>query len=150
MQHFVNNLEHYIVNQIIHVSWQEFRDDLKHVQSLDSLLTCHRHYLDKIIFRSLLSKNAIPVYNLIDKMFSIIATFESRLLSQSWHLHKDSGTVQHPLFSQLKDGHCTFHRCSGFLFSVLSNLVKRGYQDHLDDLLLQVNFNSYYNTTAKK
>ena len=28
MQHFVNNLERYIVNQIIHVSWQEFQQDL--------------------------------------------------------------------------------------------------------------------------
>ena len=28
MQHFVNNLERYVVNQIIHVSWQEFQQAL--------------------------------------------------------------------------------------------------------------------------
>lgn len=29
MQHFVNNVERYIVNQIIHISWREFQDDLQ-------------------------------------------------------------------------------------------------------------------------
>ena len=35
-----------------------------------------------------------------------------------------------------------------FFILVISKLVRRGYQDHLDDLLLQVNFNSYYTTAV--
>lgn len=34
MQHFVNNLERYTVNQIIHVSWEEFQQDLKQQVSI--------------------------------------------------------------------------------------------------------------------
>ena len=36
MQHFVNNVERYIVNQIIHISWREFQDDLQN--NVSSLL----------------------------------------------------------------------------------------------------------------
>jgi len=46
---------------------------------------------------------------------------------------------------------CTFHLYHVFFFisfSVISKLVRRGYQDHLADLLLQVNFNSYYTTAV--
>lgn len=68
-------------------------------------------------FRSLLSKNAAPVYNLINEMFSIIAKFESRLLSQNWESEKESGFVQHPLFGMLKEGHRAFKCGAGFLFS---------------------------------
>lgn len=38
MQHFVNNLERYTVNQIIHVSWEEFQQDLKQHVSIYSYL----------------------------------------------------------------------------------------------------------------
>ena len=33
------------------------------------------------------------------------------------------------------------------LISVISKLVKRGYQSHLQDFLLRLNFNDYYRDT---
>jgi len=145
MQHFVNNLERYTVNQIIHVSWEEFQQDLKEqVNDLDDLHRCHTTYLNRIIFRSLLSKNAAPVYKLINDIFGMISNFETRLISQSWEEDKETGHVTHPSFSRLKQNYKAFRQCVEFLFSVISKLVRRGYQDHLADLLLQVNFNSYY------
>ncbi|XP_066912820.1 gamma-tubulin complex component 6-like isoform X2 [Clytia hemisphaerica] len=145
MQHFVNNLERYMVNQIIHVSWEEFQQDLREqVNDLDDLHRCHTTYLNRIIFRSLLSKNAAPVYKLINDIFGMISNFETRLISQSWEEDKETGHVTHPSFSRLKQNYKAFRQCVEFLFSVISKLVRRGYQDHLADLLLQVNFNSYY------
>lgn len=38
MQHFVNNVERYLVNQIIHISWQEFQNDLQNSVSSSFLL----------------------------------------------------------------------------------------------------------------
>ncbi|XP_065674237.1 gamma-tubulin complex component 6 isoform X2 [Hydra vulgaris] len=151
MQHFVNNLERYIVNQILHVSWREFQQDLRQkVHSLDDLHKCHVNYLNRIIFRSLLSKNATPVYKLITDIFGLILKFEGRLRLSSWENDKQTGYVKHPLFSKLKSIHETFKHCTEFLFSIISKLVRGGYQDHLDDLLLQVNFNDFYTTAVVK
>lgn len=146
MQHFVNNLERYTVNQIIHVSWQEFQESLSKVNDLDDLHRCHTAYLKKIIFRSLLSKNAAPVYKLINDIFGMISKFETRLTSHSWVEDKETGHMIHPMFAKLQLVHGAFRQCIEFLFSVISKLVRRGYQDHLSDLLLQVNFNSHYKT----
>nr|XP_047122546.1 gamma-tubulin complex component 6-like isoform X2 [Hydra vulgaris] len=151
MQHFVNNLERYIVNQILHVSWREFQQDLRQkVHSLDDLHKCHVNYLNRIIFRSLLSKNATPVYKLITDIFGLILKFEGRLRLSPWENDKQTGYVKHPFFSKLKSIHETFKHCTEFLFSIISKLVRGGYQDHLDDLLLQVNFNDFYTTAVVK
>ena len=37
-----------------------------------------------------------------------------------------------------------FRQYSRFLFSVVSKLSARGYQPHLQDLLLRLNFNGFY------
>ena len=145
----MNNLERYAVNQIIHVSWQEFQNQLNNnVKSLDDLHRCHVEYLNKIVFRSLLSKNAAPVYKLINDIFSMILKFKSTLLAAPWQQDPVSGHVMHPSFGKLRVVHTAFKQCAEFLFSVISNLVRRGYQDHLDDLLLQVNFNTFYTTAV--
>ncbi len=52
MQHFVKVMQEYIANQIIHVTWREFQDELQQVQTLDDLHKCHAEYLNKCILRS--------------------------------------------------------------------------------------------------
>ncbi len=52
MEHFVKVIQGYIANQVIHVTWNEFQEDLaSHVHSLDDLHDRHGDYLSKCLFR---------------------------------------------------------------------------------------------------
>ena len=52
MTHFVKVMQGYIANQVIHVTWREFQDNLAHqVETVDDLHHYHSDYLNKCIFR---------------------------------------------------------------------------------------------------
>ena len=44
----------------------------------------------------------------------------------------------------MQQSYSAFKYYSRFLFKVVSKLVNCGYQPHLEDFLLRINFNNYY------
>lgn len=114
--------------------------------------------------RGLLTEKAAPVMNIIHSTFSLVLKFRSQLIAQPWR------GPEHPNFALLQQSYSTFKYYSHFLFKgdpplgpgrarrggggaelltdalppVVSKLVNRGYQPHLEDFLLRINFNSYY------
>ncbi|XP_075409562.1 gamma-tubulin complex component 6 isoform X1 [Tenrec ecaudatus] len=138
MQHFVKVTQGYIANQILHVTWCEFRNKLASVGTLEEAQRAHAEYLNKAIFRGLLTEKAAPVMNLIHSTFSLVLKFRSQLISQAWD------AAEHPNFTLMQQSYSTFKYYSHFLFKVVTKLVNRGYQPHLEDFLLRINFNNYY------
>lgn len=51
MQHFVKVTQGYIANQILHVTWCEFRTRLATVGDLEEIQRAHAEYLHKAVFR---------------------------------------------------------------------------------------------------
>lgn len=51
MQHFVKVTQGYIANQILHVTWCEFRARLAQVGDLEDIQRAHAEYLHKAVFR---------------------------------------------------------------------------------------------------
>lgn len=51
MQHFVKVTQGYIANQILHVTWCEFRARLAVVGDLEDIQRAHAEYLHKAVFR---------------------------------------------------------------------------------------------------
>ena len=52
MEHFLNALQSYIYNQVIHVAWHEFQEQLNNnVKSFDNLRDAHLQYINSILFR---------------------------------------------------------------------------------------------------
>ncbi|XP_060021558.1 gamma-tubulin complex component 6 isoform X7 [Lagenorhynchus albirostris] len=138
MQHFVKVIQGYIANQILHVTWCEFQARLASVGDLEEIQRAHAEYLHKAVFRGLLTEKAAPVMNIIHSTFSLVLKFRSQLIAQPWR------GPEHPNFALLQQSYSTFKYYSHFLFKVVSKLVNRGYQPHLEDFLLRINFNSYY------
>ncbi|NWS54270.1 GCP6 protein, partial [Chunga burmeisteri] len=151
MQHFVKVIQGYIANQILHVTWCEFGNKLSSVGNLEEIHRTHAEYLNKAIFRqatilifnSNISK-AAPVMNIIHSIFSLILKFRSQLISQSWTFDAGKQMAVHPNFGLMQQSYNTFKYYSHFLFKVVTKLVNRGYQPHLEDFLLRINFNNYY------
>ncbi|XP_070558136.1 gamma-tubulin complex component 6-like [Ptychodera flava] len=149
MQHFVHVLQGYMANQVVHVSWEEFQQHLKeNVHNLDDLHRCHAEYLNKAVFRSLLNKKAEVVMNIITNILCLIVKFRTQLVSAKWHYDPRSRQAVHPVFEPMKNSFRAFKDYSGFLYKVLTKLVTRGYQPHLDDFILRLNFNSFYDVQA--
>ncbi|KFV19084.1 Gamma-tubulin complex component 6 [Tauraco erythrolophus] len=145
MQHFVKVIQGYIANQILHVTWCEFGNKLSSVGNLEEIHRTHAEYLNKAIFRQgLLTEKAAPVMNIIHSIFSLILKFRSQLISQSWGFDAGKQMAVHPNFGLMQQSYNTFKYYSHFLFKVVTKLVNRGYQPHLEDFLLRINFNNYY------
>ncbi|NXR23971.1 GCP6 protein, partial [Cinclus mexicanus] len=155
MQHFVKVIQGYIANQILHVTWCEFGNKLSSVGNLEEIHRTHAEYLNKAIMRQatfyfyfkymgLLTEKAAPVMNIIHSIFSLILKFRSQLISQSWSFDAGKQMAVHPNFGLMQQSYNTFKYYSHFLFKVVTKLVNRGYQPHLEDFLLRINFNNYY------
>ncbi|XP_075894074.1 gamma-tubulin complex component 6 [Nelusetta ayraudi] len=142
MQHFVKVIQGYIANQILQVSWSEFTAKLATASDLDAIHRMHADYLNRAIFRSLLTEKAAPVMNIIHSIFSLILKFRAQLIAQPWD--SQQGEAVHPSFIAMQQSYNTFKYYSHFLFKVVTKLVNRGYQPHLEDFLLRINFNNYY------
>uniref|UniRef100_A0A3Q0QZ05 Gamma-tubulin complex component 6 n=1 Tax=Amphilophus citrinellus TaxID=61819 RepID=A0A3Q0QZ05_AMPCI len=142
MQHFVKVIQGYIANQILQVSWSEFTAKLATASDLDAIHRTHADYLNRAIFRGLLTEKAAPVMNIIHSIFSLILKFRAQLIAQPWDNHQ--GEAVHPSFIAMQQSYNTFKYYSHFLFKVVTKLVNRGYQPHLEDFLLRINFNNYY------
>ncbi|NXQ26778.1 GCP6 protein, partial [Alaudala cheleensis] len=151
MQHFVKVIQGYIANQILHVTWCEFGNKLSSVGNLEEIHRTHAEYLNKAIFRQATiltsasnAEKAAPVMNIIHSIFSLILKFRSQLISQSWSFDAGKQMAVHPNFGLMQQSYNTFKYYSHFLFKVVTKLVNRGYQPHLEDFLLRINFNNYY------
>ncbi|KAI1882307.1 hypothetical protein AGOR_G00249330 [Albula goreensis] len=142
MQHFVKVIQGYIANQILQVSWSEFTHKLSSANDLDAIHHTHADYLNRAIFRGLLTEKAASVMNIIHSIFSLILKFRAQLIAQPWSCQQ--GEAVHPSFVALQQSYNTFKYYSHFLFKVVTKLVNRGYQPHLEDFLLRINFNNYY------
>ncbi|XP_034735528.1 gamma-tubulin complex component 6 isoform X2 [Etheostoma cragini] len=142
MQHFVKVIQGYIANQILQVSWSEFTAKLATANDLDAIHRTHADYLNRAIFRGLLTEKAAPVMNIIHSIFSLILKFRAQLIAQPWG--SQQGEAVHPSFIAMQQSYNTFKYYSHFLFKVVTKLVNRGYQPHLEDFLLRINFNNYY------
>ena len=106
--------------------------------------------------RCLLSKKAGPVMNIIKEIFTTIHKFHFQLTSSVWE-----GPVS-TAHAKMCETHRRFHQRAQFLFTgknitnvviypkhihthiVVTKLVQRGYQPHLEDFLLRLNFNLFY------
>ncbi|XP_045411310.1 gamma-tubulin complex component 6 isoform X2 [Lemur catta] len=144
MQHFVKVIQGYIATQILHVTWCEFRARLAAVRDLEDIQRAHAEYLHKAVFRGLLTEKAAPVMNIIHSVFSLVLKFRSQLMAQAWGPAGGPRGAEHPNFALMQQSYSTFKYYSHFLFKVVTKLVNRGYQPHLEDFLLRINFNNYY------
>ncbi|PVD25340.1 hypothetical protein C0Q70_15840 [Pomacea canaliculata] len=145
MQHFVRVMQGYMANQIILVTWQELQQALDvDVHSLDDLLRVHSEYLHKALFRCLLNNKAAPIMKIIQDIFCLILKFCSQLTTSSWEHSPATKEVIHPNYSAMVTSYNAFKEYFAFLFKVVNKLAARGYQPHLQELLLRLNFNDYY------
>lgn len=132
MAHFVVLLDSYVKSIIIEQSWLILTDEFSnHCKSIDSIYDSHINYINRICFRCFLNKKAEPVKNLICDVLKMVSSF-CEIVVNCESMNKSSLANVKTIFKRFKE-------CEGFLSSVLWKLTNRGYQQHLQDFLLQLN-----------
>ncbi|GAB2266886.1 Gamma-tubulin complex component 3 [Dionaea muscipula] len=77
MNHFVSNLQYYIMFEVLEVSWSNFSSEMEAAKDLDDLLTAHEKYLHSIVEKSLLGERSKGLYETLFVLFDLILRFRS-------------------------------------------------------------------------
>lgn len=148
MLHFIRSLYEYIGVQAFQTTWFHLRQQIAIVRNLDELIAAHSKYLRHVSFRCLLHKKAVPVMKIVQDLFAIVLKFRSQLLSASWRRNSKTNSMEVESFPQLCSSFVSFRDHSTFLYKVISKLARRGYQTHLMEFSLNLDFNGYYSSLA--
>ena len=62
MNHFVTNLQYYIMFEVLEYSWVDFLDEMEQARDLVELIVCHERYLNVIVEKSLLGERSHHLY----------------------------------------------------------------------------------------
>ncbi|XP_057509009.1 LOW QUALITY PROTEIN: gamma-tubulin complex component 3-like [Actinidia eriantha] len=77
MNHFVTNLQYYIMFEVLEVSWSTFVNEMEAAKDLDDLLAAQETYLDSIVEKSLLGERSRTLYKNLFVLFDLILQFRS-------------------------------------------------------------------------
>ncbi|XP_074307024.1 gamma-tubulin complex component 3-like [Silene latifolia] len=77
MNHFVSNLQYYIMFEVLEVSWSNFSNEMEAAKDLDELLAAHEKYLHSIVEKSLLGEKSKSLHETLFVLFDLIMRFRS-------------------------------------------------------------------------
>ncbi|GMH18735.1 hypothetical protein Nepgr_020576 [Nepenthes gracilis] len=77
MNHFISNLQYYIMFEVLEVSWSNFSNEMEVAKDLDDLLSAHEKYLHSIVEKSLLGERSQSLYETLFILFDHILRFRS-------------------------------------------------------------------------
>ncbi|KAK4272606.1 hypothetical protein QN277_021137 [Acacia crassicarpa] len=77
MNHFVSNLQYYIMFEVLEVSWSNLLNEMEVAKDLDDLLAAHEKYLHSIVEKSLLGERSQSIYKSLFIVFDLILRFRS-------------------------------------------------------------------------
>ncbi|TMW82708.1 hypothetical protein EJD97_005251 [Solanum chilense] len=77
MNHFVSNLQYYIMFEVLEVSWSNLVKEMELSKDLDDLLAAHEKYLFAILEKSLLGERSQELNKTLFVLFDLILRFRS-------------------------------------------------------------------------
>ncbi|CAO2822126.1 unnamed protein product [Amaranthus hypochondriacus] len=106
MNHFVSNLQYYIMFEVLEVSWSNFSNEMEAAKDLDDLLVAHEKYLYSIVEKSLLGERSQSLYETLFVLFDLILRFRSladRLYEGMYEVQARSADDKRKLSRQLSN-----------------------------------------------
>lgn len=79
MNHFVTNLQYYIMFEVLEVSWSNLSNEMEVAKDLDDLLAAHEKYLHSVVEKSLLGERSQTLYKSLFVLFDLILRFRSHV-----------------------------------------------------------------------
>ncbi|PON56322.1 Gamma-tubulin complex component protein [Trema orientale] len=102
MNHFVSNLQYYIMFEVLEVSWSTLSNEMEVAKDLDDLLAAHEKYLNSIVEKSLLGERSQSLYKSLFVLFDLILRFRSHADRLYEGIHELQARTESSLPSQDK------------------------------------------------
>ncbi|KAF4370679.1 hypothetical protein F8388_025058 [Cannabis sativa] len=102
MNHFVTNLQYYIMFEVLEVSWSTLSNEMEVAKDLDDLLAAHEKYLNSIVEKSLLGERSQTLYKSLFVLFDLILRFRSHADRLYEGIHELQARTESSLPSQDK------------------------------------------------
>lgn len=143
-EHFVSIFGGFEMDQVLGSSWTDFEKSWSTVQSIWELREAHIGFLDGVIRRGLLGDKHKSVLGVMSGGFDIVVSLDKNI-SAVFASGTDGGeTETTDTIDLLVSASASLKRRSAFLTDVLERLMESGTLPHLEDLLIRLNFNHYY------
>jgi len=170
MIHFINNLQYYMMFEVIESAWQELEADMAKAEDLDQLIVAHQRYIESLMERALLGSGTEKLMACLDSIFKLIIKFQQTqdvLYNSADELiqqHKDlvhekqaaedagqwgpSTQLPRRMTSQAQAQLNTVYveyeqKFSNFLTSLSEHVIKIG---ELQSIAFRLDFNKHYST----
>jgi len=75
MNHFVTNLQYYIMFEVLEYSWANFLEEMEEAHDLDELIAAHDKYLGSILEKALLGERSQLLCKTLFALFDLILRF---------------------------------------------------------------------------
>merc|ERR1711924_362627 len=108
---------------------------------VEALRAAHERYLEHAMTRCLLSDRATPVRNIVTSIYSLILKLRYQIMSSTT---SGEGLLSDKAYMDMLRTWRSFRKHTHFLYIVLVKQVARTGDHYLQDLLLRLNYNYFY------
>jgi len=138
IQHFINIMQAYVMNQIHDICAKEFSTKLRtQAKTVEDLRVIHDEFLESILFGCMLSYKAKSILQVIKTIFALILRFRLQMVNNP--LTQPLSDVAFESMIATRD---EFRRQTNILYTELLKSSRKSTQ--IEHLLLRLNFNEYY------
>ncbi|XP_041449373.1 gamma-tubulin complex component 2 homolog isoform X2 [Drosophila obscura] len=159
MMNAIQNLEYYMMIEIIEPNWHIFIEKMKKVENVDNVLRLHQDFLDSCLKNCMLTESS-HLNRAIFKLCKICLKFCDFIQFNVWELLPRKENTNVWLETSL-DATDTFSECikrfdlefTGLLISFLkqiNKMAKKNTADRLMNLVHRINFNAFYSDQMEK
>ncbi|KNC47212.1 uncharacterized protein AMSG_03640 [Thecamonas trahens ATCC 50062] len=148
LYHFVVNLEQYMMTRVVESAWGTLMNELKTAATLDAARAAHAGYLSAVVDRALLGPKARVVREGIEKVLKLALAFRHEFdvyvaAVESFRVRDESASE-----ARMQAMESDFDSWIKFLLGVVARITGGtsggSSYPHLLDLLIRLDFNSYY------
>jgi hypothetical protein len=160
LKHFISTIEHYTMNRILNNVWTNLCNQLLTCNNFNEMIQSHQIYINKINDRFLLRK-AKFVMNHILKVIELCLNLrikfnEFQLFNNEENDYDDKSKKMveeeqeeqdkniNEFLSVIQGIEIKFQKSIKMLLSILESILRRGKDEHLEDLKIRLNFNNFY------
>ena len=141
MGFLIDNLQHYLQVDVLEAQWQGFVKTAETCNDFEALASAHEACLSALHAQCFLQASSVAaaLHQIFQLCFSLC-----RMLTYAEHGTRAQASYR----SQFATVSREFSRQSAFLFAFLSNMTSPQASPHLAQLLLRLNFNTYFVRTG--
>ncbi|XP_076059068.1 gamma-tubulin complex component 2-like isoform X2 [Oratosquilla oratoria] len=144
MLNFIQNIEYYMMIEVIERNWQSFIAKMKNVENVDEVMLCHSNFLNSVLKDCMLTSPEL--LRIVSKMMAICVSFANFILSPEpdTSIHEANHEESESFEQTIARFDLQFTGMLVTLVGSISDLGRDEYNDGLVNVLHRLDCNNFY------